>query len=191
MGIAGTEVAKEASDIILMDDNFASLVKSVLWGRCLYDGIRKFLQFQLTVNVSAVVITFVTAFYTTIAGPNKPEAALTAVQLLWVNLIMDTLAALALASDAPTPELLKGAPSRKSESIINSDMYRMLISQAIYQSVVCLALYFYEISQQLDATLVEVKSRTLVFNTFIFCQIFNELNCRSITRGKIHLIFRY
>jgi Ca2+-transporting ATPase len=94
MGIAGTAVAKEASDIILMDDNFASLVRAVVWGRCIYDAIRKFLQFQLTVNVSAVVITFVTAFTTTVGGKNNPASALTAVQLLWVNLIMDTLAAL-------------------------------------------------------------------------------------------------
>jgi P-type Ca2+ transporter type 2C len=193
MGIAGTEVAKEASDIILMDDNFASLVKAVVWGRCVYDAIRKFLQFQLTVNVSAVVITFVTAFYTTVTGDKIPEGILTSVQLLWVNLIMDTLAALALASDAPSDELLKRKPSRRVESIISADMYRMIFAQATYQVIVCLVIYFkgYEWfgqfipageSQHSDSG-VDPVTATIVFNTFIFCQIFNEINARSITRG--------
>jgi P-type Ca2+ transporter type 2C len=190
MGIAGTEVAKEASDIILMDDNFASLVKAVVWGRCVYDAIRKFLQFQLTVNVSAVVITFVTAFYTTVTGDKIPEGILTSVQLLWVNLIMDTLAALALASDNPSDSLLKRKPSRRTESIISADMYRMIIYQAIYQIIVCLVIYFKGgtwFASITDVTIhesgVDKVTATTVFNTFIFCQIFNEINSRSITRG--------
>ncbi len=89
MGIAGTEVAKEASDIILMDDNFASIVSAIMWGRCVNDAVRKFLQFQLSVNISAVIVTFVTA-----VASEEGESALKAVQLLWINLIMDTLAAL-------------------------------------------------------------------------------------------------
>lgn len=88
LGIAGTEVTKEASDIILMDDNFASLVKAVVWGRCVYDSIRKFLQFQLTVNISAVMITFVTAYVSTGSGDFSPQGVFSPVQLLWVNLIM-------------------------------------------------------------------------------------------------------
>jgi Ca2+-transporting ATPase len=98
MGIAGTEVAKEASSIILMDDNFASIVKAVAWGRCVNDSVRKFLQFQLTVNVTAVLIAFISAII-----DKDDSSVLSAVQLLWVNLIMDTLAALALATDTPTP----------------------------------------------------------------------------------------
>jgi P-type Ca2+ transporter type 2C len=190
MGIAGTEVAKEASDIILMDDNFASLVRAVVWGRCVYDAIRKFLQFQLTVNVSAVVITFVTAFYTTVSGDMNPEGVLTAVQLLWVNLIMDTLAALALASDNPTDELLQRKPSRRTESIINADMYRMIFAQAIYQIIACLVIYFNGqawfgryISHYETESGTDPVTATMVFNTFIFCQIFNEINSRSISRG--------
>ncbi|KAI8916238.1 hypothetical protein EDD86DRAFT_222146 [Gorgonomyces haynaldii] len=176
MGIAGTSVAKEASDIILMDDNFASLVKSVIWGRCVYDSIRKFLQFQLTVNVSAVVIAFVTAFYTTVSGSKNPESVLTAIQLLWVNLIMDTLAALALASDEPTPDLLNRKPSRKNESIISPDMYRMIFAQALYQAIVCLLIYFLGHSSWSTR-----ETDAIVFNTFIFCQLFNEFNSRSIS----------
>ena len=192
MGIAGTAVAKEASDIILMDDNFASLVKAVVWGRCVYDSIRKFLQFQLTVNVSATVIAFVSAFYTTIVGNKNPDSVLTAIQLLWVNLIMDTLAALALASDNPTPDLLKRKPSRKTESIINADMYRMIIGQGAYQIFCCLLLYFIgpktyaagipDYKKQTNSG-VDVVTSTVVFNTFLFCQIFNEVNARSINRG--------
>lgn len=192
MGIAGTAVAKEASDIILMDDNFASLVKAVVWGRCVYDSIRKFLQFQLTVNISAVIITFVTAFRTTVSGDKNPESVLTAVQLLWVNLIMDTLAALALASDAPSDELLNRLPSRRTEKIINADMYRMIFAQAGYQVVVCLLIYFQggvwfaarAIGTNLETESgVDVVTSTVVFNTFIACQVFNEVNCRSISRG--------
>lgn len=84
MGIAGTEVAKEASDIILMDDNFSSIVSAIMWGRCVNDSVKKFLQFQISVNITAVVITFITA-----VSSDDEESVLTAVQLLWVNLIME------------------------------------------------------------------------------------------------------
>ena len=191
MGIAGTEVAKEASDIILMDDNFASLVRAVVWGRCVYDAIRKFLQFQLTVNVSAVVIAVVSAIATTVSGPKKPTSILTAVQLLWVNLIMDTLAALALATDEPSDKLLDRMPSKKTEPLINSLMFMQIIGQAIYQIVVCLVLFFVgpvywwptggALAQ--DEPPSGYVTATIIFNTFIFCQVFNEFNSRSITRG--------
>jgi P-type E1-E2 ATPase len=101
MYIQGTDVAQEASDIVIMDDNFASIVKTVMWGRSVYDNIRKFVQFQLCVNVVALSISLIAAFL------DGLEVPLTAVQLLWVNLIMDTLAALALATEMPTDYLLK------------------------------------------------------------------------------------
>jgi len=103
MGISGTEVAKESSDIIILDDNFTSVVKVVRWGRSVYANIQKFIQFQLTVNVTALTINFVAA----ISSGNVP---LTAVQLLWVNLIMDTLGALALATEPPTDDLMEKKP---------------------------------------------------------------------------------
>jgi Ca2+-transporting ATPase len=188
MGIAGTEVAKEASDIILMDDNFASLVKAVIWGRCVYDAIRKFLQFQLTVNVSAVVITVVSALHTTLTGNRKPVSVLTAIQLLWVNLIMDTLAALALATDDPTDQLLQRLPSKRTDPIISSEMFKQIFGQAIYQIIVCLVFYFkgpewFSPGNRKDEPPFGFVTGTMVFNIFIFCQIFNEINCRSITRG--------
>lgn len=194
MGIAGTEVAKEASDIILMDDNFASLVKAVVWGRCVYDAIRKFLQFQLTVNISAVVITVVTALHTTVTGDKKPVSALTAIQLLWVNLIMDTLAALALATDEPSEQLLNRKPSKRTETIINPEMFKQIVGQAIYQIAACLTVYFLgrtwfpDNRTLLDQPPFGYVTSTMVFNVFIFCQVFNEINCRSISKGKAYLI---
>jgi len=105
MGIAGTQAAKEASDIIIMDDNFASIVKAVLWGRNIFDGVRKFLTFQLVVNVVAVATTFISAVF-----DDSNQSTLTPVQLLWVNMIMDSLGALALATDDPTDKLLMRKP---------------------------------------------------------------------------------
>eukprot|EP01135_Chromosphaera_perkinsii_P004664 Nk52_evm13s293 gene=Nk52_evmTU13s293 len=178
MGISGTDVAKEASDIVLLDDNFASLVKAVMWGRSIYDSVRKFLQFQLTVNVTSVLVAFITA----VADPDN-TSAITAVQLLWVNLIMDTLAALALATDPPTPALLDRAPHKKSDRLISSKMWKHITGQSIYQLIVCLVLFFLGdrfFDLDLDDSTDKDILTTIVFNTFVFCQIFNEFNARSI-----------
>ncbi|KAJ3131283.1 hypothetical protein HK100_006555 [Physocladia obscura] len=201
MGIAGTEMAKDASDIILLDDNFASLSKAIIWGRSVYDSVRKFLQFQLTVNIVAVVLTIVSSFLTAIFSEQKnPISALTAVQLLWVNLIMDTFAALALATDPPTPELLNRPPSRKSDPLISYDMWKMIICQSVYQIVVCLLLYCLKVEWIGESMNVFAAGSTenytdsytlmatIVFNTFVFCQLFNELNCRVI--GKELNVFK-
>lgn len=175
MGIAGTEVAKEASSIILLDDNFASTITALMWGRAVNDAVKKFLQFQITVNITAVILTFISAI-----SNSENAAVLTAVQLLWVNLIMDTLAALALATDPPTQKILERPPQPKSERLITHNMWKMITGQAIYQLVVSLTLYFagmkilnYNESQrrQLD---------TIVFNTFVWMQIFNEFNNRRL-----------
>ncbi|KKA30127.1 hypothetical protein TD95_002001 [Thielaviopsis punctulata] len=178
MGIAGTEVAKEASSIILMDDNFASIVKGMMWGRAVNDSVKKFLQFQLTVNVTAVVLTFVTA----VASPDQ-ESVLNAVQLLWVNLIMDTFAALALATDAPTRSVLDRKPERKSDPLITLRMVKMILGQAICQLVITFVLHFggdkllnYNSHSEHD----ETHRKTLVFNTFVWLQLFNELNNRRL-----------
>merc|ERR1712230_319989 len=171
MGIAGTEVAKEASAIILMDDNFASIVKALMWGRAVNDAVAKFLQFQLTVNITAVLLTFVSA----VSNPDM-ESVLTAVQLLWVNLIMDTFAALALATDPPTPAILDRKPAGKRAPLITMNMWKMIIGQAIFQLTVTFILYFagaqilgYNEEQDLELS-------TMVFNTFVWMQIFNEFN---------------
>ncbi|KAI7847434.1 hypothetical protein BDC45DRAFT_575837 [Circinella umbellata] len=173
MGVTGTEVAKEASDIVLMDDNFNSILKALLWGRSVNDGVRKFLTFQLTVNVAAVVISFVSA-----VTSNKAESVLSAVQLLWINLIMDTLAALALATERPTKELLDRKPASKHAHLINYRMVKMILGQALFQIIVNLAAVY------AGHTIFQVKDKhvlkTMIFNMFVFLQVFNEFNCRRI-----------
>ncbi len=128
MGIAGTEVAKEASDIILMDDNFASIVKAIMWGRCVNDAVRKFLQFQISVNITAVIVTFATA----VASASE-TSALSAVQLLWINIIMDTFAALALATDPASLSLLDRKPQKRGAPLFNVDMYKQILGQSMYR----------------------------------------------------------
>ncbi|KAK9718175.1 plasma membrane calcium [Basidiobolus ranarum] len=176
MGITGTEVAKEASSIILMDDNFVSIVKALKWGRAVNDSVRKFLQFQLTVNITAVILAFVSA-----ATSTENQSILTAVQLLWVNLIMDTLAALALATEPPSDDVLERYPTSRDASLINKKMWRMIIGQAIFQIILNLTLLY---SGAKLFGLVEedhpLTLQTLVFNSFVFLQVFNELNCRRI-----------
>ena len=128
-------MARESAAIILMDDNFNSIVKAVLWGRNIYDSIRKFIQFQLTVNVVAVVITLVGAALI-------QKEVLKPIQMLWVNLIMDTLASLALATEEPNPELLKRKPHNRDDYIVNRVMLKHIIGQAIFQLVVMMVVVF-------------------------------------------------
>ncbi|KAK1782143.1 hypothetical protein QBC45DRAFT_6482 [Copromyces sp. CBS 386.78] len=178
MGIAGTEVAKEAASIILMDDNFASIVKGISWGRAVNDAVKKFLQFQLTVNITAVALTFISA-----VSSDEEQSVLNAVQLLWVNLIMDTFAALALATDPPSHTVLDRKPDRKSAPLITTRMWKMIIGQAIAQLAITLCIYFggrsllgYNMSDPTEAK----RHSTFVFNTFVWLQIFNELNNRRL-----------
>jgi len=187
MGIAGTEVAKQAADIIILDDNFASIVKSVQWGRCVFDNVRKFLQFQVTVNVAALAIAFVGA----ITGYGTP---LHAIQLLWVNLIMDTLAALALGTEKPTPELLLRKPYGRTGKLITWIMWRNIIGQSLLQiAILSFLLYGVDENQQhlllpgvrcgreaFDDGLPSTHY-TVIFNVFVFCQVFNEINARKVT----------
>ncbi|KAL0079340.1 PMCA-type calcium-translocating P-type ATPase [Phycomyces blakesleeanus] len=177
MGVSGTEVAKEASDIILMDDNFSSILQALKWGRAVNDGVRKFLTFQLTVNIAAVVLSFVSALVS-----ETSESILSAVQLLWVNMIMDTFAALALATEPLTNDLVDRKPLRKDSSLINWRMSRMIVGQAVFQIVINLVLLFHgaEVFGLTDSDADTKILRTMVFNVFVFMQVFNELNCRRI-----------
>ncbi|KAL2466005.1 putative calcium-transporting ATPase 11 [Abeliophyllum distichum] len=179
MGISGTEVAKESADVIVLDDNFATIVNVARWGRAVYINIQKFVQFQLTVNIVALMINFISAC---ISG----SAPLTAVQLLWVNLIMDTLGALALATEPPHDGLMKRPPVGRTENFITRTMWRNIIGQSIYQLAVLLVFNF--VGKKLlglsgsDATSV---LNTFIFNTFVFCQVFNEANSRDIEKINI------
>ncbi|PBC26782.1 Plasma membrane calcium-transporting ATPase [Apis cerana cerana] len=181
MGIAGTDVAKEASDIILTDDNFSSIVKAVMWGRNVYDSIAKFLQFQLTVNIVAVIVAFIGAC----AVQDSP---LKAVQMLWVNLIMDTLASLALATEMPTPDLLLRKPYGRTKPLISRTMMKNILGQAVYQLTVIFMLLFVG-DKMLDIETGRGVAQagggptqhfTIIFNTFVMMTLFNEFNARKI-----------
>ncbi|XP_061470215.1 plasma membrane calcium-transporting ATPase 3 isoform X9 [Rhineura floridana] len=180
MGIAGTDVAKEASDIILTDDNFSSIVKAVMWGRNVYDSISKFLQFQLTVNVVAVIVAFTGACIT-------QDSPLKAVQMLWVNLIMDTFASLALATEPPTEALLLRKPYGRNKPLISRTMMKNILGHAVYQLIIIFTLLFvgeifFDIDSGRNAPLHSPPSEhyTIIFNTFVMMQLFNEINARKI-----------
>merc|ERR1711871_549673 len=210
------------SDIVILDDKFSSIVRAIKWGRSVYDNIRKFLQFQLTVNVVACAIVFIAA----VSGSAEP---LTAVQMLWVNLIMDTMGALALATEPPLPELLDRRPYRRSASLISWPMWRNIGFQSVFQLILLCVLLFdgprlfdihenewckewerdshdakcsgfwdacpngdgechddykdnngYDTYDCLECKKLDYTHGTIMFNTFIFCQFFNEYNARSI-----------
>ena len=176
MGIMGTDVAKNASDIVILDDNFASIVTAVKWGRCVYDNICKFLQFQLTVNVVALVITFIGAV---VPGRDPP---LNAVMMLWVNLIMDSLGALALGTEEPTDAMLDRRPFVANAPLLSPQMVRNILAQSALQLVILLI--YLSIGVERPSSFASADDQeylnTYLFNAFVFCQIFNEFNARDI-----------
>lgn len=183
LGLAGTEVAKEACDIVIMDDNIQSMAKAVLWGRSVYWSIRKFLQFQLVVNVVAVSLNFISAC----AGEELP---LGAVPLLWVNMIMDSMGALALATEPPRPDLMKQKPFGRFAPLINRGMYRNIIFLSMYQLVVCLVLQFagaslFNINCAEDDDVCHKVIPSIIFNAFVFMQIVAEINARRIVQKNV------
>lgn len=217
MGIAGTEVAKQAAAILILDDNFSSIVQAVKWGRNIYDSIKKFLVFQLTVNIVAVVTTFISAVI-------LKEAILSSVQLLWINLIMDTLAALALATEPPSEELLERKPYKKTDYIITPIMMKMILGQSLFQITVLLIFVFlgehflfdvigqrqlaYGKNTIVSGRVISGFDRsyyreysvhyTYNFNVFVMLTFFNFVNSRildnslnifkNITRSKLFLV---
>lgn len=184
MGVAGTQIAKDAADIILLDDNFASIVTAAKWGRNVYASIQKFLQFQLTVNIAAVVTALVGAF----AYQTSPLAA---IQLLWVNLLMDSLASLALASEPPVDELLTKPPVNRTEHMITGRMWVNMLGHAAYQIVIVMVLLFkgpefldippgHEVEDRDDGGDPNSVHYSIIFNSFVWMQLFNEVNCRKL-----------
>ncbi|PON79972.1 P-type ATPase [Parasponia andersonii] len=169
----GNEVAKESSDIVIK--NFGSVVTVLAWGRCIYNNMQKFIQFQLTANLSALVINFVAAI-------SDRQVPLTILPLLWMNLVMDTLAALALAIEEPTDELMEKPPVGRTEPLITNTMWRNLLSQAFYQTAVLVTLQFR--GKSIFGVNDKVKD-TLIFNTFILCQVFNEFNARKLEKKNL------
>ncbi|KAL3525601.1 hypothetical protein ACH5RR_013973 [Cinchona calisaya] len=176
MGIAGTEVAKESADVIILDDNFSTIVTVAKWGRSVYINIQKFVQFQLTVNVVALIVNFSSACLT-------GSAPLTAVQLLWVNMIMDTLGALALATEPPNDELMKRPPVGRTGNFITNVMWRNILGQSLYQFLLIWFLQaFGKIIFFIRGPDADLVLNTFIFNTFVFCQLFNEVNSREMEK---------
>ncbi|KAB1208562.1 Calcium-transporting ATPase 2, plasma membrane-type [Morella rubra] len=174
LGIAGTEVAKESADVIILDDNFSTIVTVAKWGRSVYVNIQKFVQFQLTVNVVALIVNFSSACLT-------GTAPLTAVQLLWVNMIMDTLGALALATEPPNDDLMKRSPLGRKGNFISNVMWRNILGQSFYQLLVIWLLQTQGKSIfHLEGPDSDLILNTLIFNTFVFCQVFNEISSREM-----------
>jgi magnesium-transporting ATPase (P-type) len=184
-------VARDAAHITILDDNFASIVNAIKWGRNVFDNIRKFLQFQLTVNLVALTLTFVMACI--VDGDVSKELPLNAVMLLWVNLIMDSMGALALATERPTDALLDRPPHGK-ERLLSVSMVRMVVAQGVYQLIV---LFLLSTDNSLSKDLVkmgidntdsdteQLRQNTLTFNAFVFCQFWNEINCRKLKEKNI------
>ncbi|AJS23320.1 Pmc1p [Saccharomyces cerevisiae YJM1342] len=184
MGISGTEVAREASDIILMTDDFSAIVNAIKWGRCVSVSIKKFIQFQLIVNITAVILTFVSS-----VASSDETSVLTAVQLLWINLIMDTLAALALATDKPDPNIMDRKPRGRSTSLISVSTWKMILSQATLQLIVTFILHFYGPELFFKKHEDEITSHqqqqlnAMTFNTFVWLQFFTMLVSRKLDEG--------
>ena len=173
---SGTSVAKDASDITLLDDSFASIATAVMWGRSLYRNIQRFVLFQLTINFAAIVICFVGAIF----GTDMP---LTVVQILWVNIIMDTFAAMAMASLPPNPEVMRDRPRPRNEFIITPAMARTLFTCGGVMVVVLLGMLFYWSFGSGEMT---VRELTLFFSTFVFMQFWNMFNAKGFeTRHSV------
>ncbi len=166
---SGTSVAKDASDITLLDDSFASIATAVMWGRSLYRNIQRFVLFQLTINFAAIVICFVGAIF----GTDMP---LTVVQILWVNIIMDTFAAMAMASLPPNPEVMRDKPRPRNEFIITPAMARTLFTCGGVMVAVLLGMLFYWSFGSGEMT---VRELTLFFSTFVFMQFWNMFNAKG------------
>ena len=182
MGITGTEVAKQSSDIVILDDNFTTIVTMVRWGRCIYNNIQKFLAFQLTVNVVALSINFVGAV---VPGADPPFSP---VQLLWVNMIMDSMGALALGTEDPTEALMDQDPVGRHDPLVTPVMWRNILGQAAFQLIVLFIFLFegeqlFNLDKDDDHELTILN--TIIFNCFVFCQIFNEMNARDLTKINV------
>ncbi|MDR0328550.1 MAG: HAD-IC family P-type ATPase [Planctomycetaceae bacterium] len=182
MGITGTEVAKEASDMVLIDDNFKTIVTGIRWGRTLYQNIQRFLQFQLTVNVVALIC----AFFGPLLGIPLP---LTVPQLLWINIIMDTFAAIALCTEPPREHTMRRKPIKRDDSIITASMGLTILLTALYQvgilSLVLFVSWFWTEGTALQFNAeprdpANVEALTVFFTAFVMLQFWNIFNSRSL-----------
>ena len=176
---SGTSVAKQASDITLLDDSFHSITNAVMWGRSLYKNIQRFLFFQLVVNVSALLL----VLGGSIIGTEMP---LTVTQILWVNLIMDTFAAMALASLPPSREVMKDKPRKASDFIISKSMGRGILGSGfVFFAIMFVFLIWCE--RHGAGSIIDVHELTLFFTTFVMLQFWNLFNAKCL--GSTHSAF--
>ena len=190
MGIRGTDIAKDAADVVLLDDSFSSIVTACKYGRNVYDCIRKFVQFQLTTNVVAVFMTF-------LGGIILKDSPLNAIQMLWVNLIMDSFASLALATEDPTEALLDRKPYKREASILTPMMKLNIASQSIFQITTLTIIIFYgdyifgvPSDRNLEHFMwnnVNGYHFTIFFNIFVFMQVFNSINARKLQKDEFNV----
>jgi Ca2+-transporting ATPase len=194
MGISGTEVAKEASKIVLLDDAFSTIVRGVQWGRALYENIQRFIQFQLTINASALAIAFLVPFL----GLKPP---FTVLQLLWINVIMDTFAAIALCSEPPRANLMKRPPKRRDDNIITRSMFGNIVATAAFFVVAMVVLLlgmhyagWFGGGGEMSSEFPELTDRqvTIFFSVYVFFQVWNQINCRSLDprESGFHQLFQ-
>lgn len=170
---SGTEVSKEASDIVILDDNFLSISKAILFGRTIFKSIRKFIIVQLTINMCALGISIVGPFI----GVEMP---ITVIQMLWINMVMDTLAGLAFSFEPPLLEYMKEKPKKKSEPIINRYMINQIMITGLYSSLLCILFLKLPIISNLFRYDIDNKYLyTAFFGLFIFIDIFNSFNART------------
>jgi len=186
---SGTEMTKESSDIVILDDNFSSLTKAVLYGRTLFKSIRKFLIFQLTVNISAILVAFLGPFF----GFDLP---LTMTQLLWINIIMDTLAGLAFAGEAALSRYLQEKPIPKNEPLISKDMWAAILVNGTVAAIASLIFLTYPPIRELfsgghpvDSKEAEAVFLTAFFGFFVFMHAFNTFNARTQSLNLFEHIF--
>jgi Ca2+-transporting ATPase len=184
MGITGTDVAKDASDMVILDDNFGSIRKAVVWGRSVQENVRRFLTYQLTINIVALALSFFAACSLGSSPTGSADAGdiqerlarqlpLNSQQMLFCNLLMDSLAALALATEPPSDDLLRRAPERKGSALITLRMWKHVIGQALFQLAVLVTLYLHPTFYQWFGveTFRSVEHRTVIFNVFILLNL--------------------
>lgn len=176
---SGTEITKESSDIVILDDNFSSITKAMLYGRTLFKSIRKFLIFQLTVNISAILVAFLGPFF----GFDLP---LTMTQLLWINIIMDTLAGLAFAGEAALSRYMLEKPVPKDERLISNDMWASILINSSVAALMAMIFLNYTPIRELFSRGMPVESAeaeavflTAFFSFFVFMHAFNTFNART------------
>ena len=190
MGIRGTDIAQQAADILLLDDSFSSIITACKFGRNVYDSIRKFVQFQLTTNIVAV-------FMTLLGGIILKDSPLNAIQMLWVNLIMDSFASLALATEKPTDKLLERKPYKRDSSILTPFMKANVISQGIFQILILLFIIFkgdklFGVNSDRELEHYEWNNEhgyhfTIFFDIFVFLQVFNSINARKLNQKEVNI----